>query len=80
MKLFVHFVGDYNVQGIPPLTVIMKKISYLNTQNLLNIDFSIILPHLPSGSSHSGLLSKICVPFIFTTSMLHATYVLFLSL
>jgi len=47
---------------------------------LLSITFKhqhyFILPSLPSGSSCTGFLSKLCIPFFFTICMLHATYVL----
>ena len=38
--------------------------------------FKKILPSLPRGYFCSGFLSKICIPFVFSTSMLHATNVL----
>jgi len=63
-KISMYFFGDYNVQKNPPLTLTMRltKPSNPPIPFLSNTDFYIILP---SGSSCSGVLSKICIPFFF---------------
>ena len=72
-KLSVYFVGDCNVQKNPPLTLIksLPKKSNPPIQLLSNTDFNIIFLSIPSGSSSSGFLSQIYIPFFFTIRMLH---------
>ena len=77
-KLSVYFVGDCNVQKNSPLTLIKSPPQKSNPliQLLSNTDFNIIFLSLPSGSSSSGFLSQLYIPFFFTICMLHIFHLL----
>jgi hypothetical protein len=54
--------------------LIKRKVSNPPILLLSNTHFQIIPPSIPSASSSSGFLSKLHIPFFYTTCMLHATH------
>jgi len=72
-EISMYYFGDYDVKKNPQLTLTMRLTKTIQSSHPIssNTDFYIILP---SGSSCSDVLSKICIPFFSTICMLHATY------